>query len=138
MPDQAEPNLEQIVPFFWVRDIQSSADFYVDSLGFTLKNRWIDKGKMRWCWLQRDRTALMLQELAENAPEQKLGAGFSITFVCRDAIELYRELRNRNVDAKRPFVGNAMWVTEVSDPDGYNLLFESPTDAEEETVFLPE
>ena len=35
----------------------------------------------------------------------------------------------------KPHVGNAMWVTEVSDPDGYHLLFESPTDVAEETVF---
>jgi hypothetical protein len=28
-----------------------------------------------------------------------------------------------------------MWVTEVSDPDGYALYFESPTDVAEETVF---
>jgi hypothetical protein len=27
-----------------------------------------------------------------------------------------------------------MWVTSVSDPDGYELYFESPTDVPEETV----
>ena len=26
-----------------------------------------------------------------------------------------------------------MWVTEMTDPDGYRLLFESPTDVPEET-----
>jgi lactoylglutathione lyase len=34
-----------------------------------------------------------------------------------------------------PFVGNAMWVTLVQDPDGYKLEFESFTDVPEETVF---
>jgi hypothetical protein len=28
-----------------------------------------------------------------------------------------------------------MWVTQVTDPDGYELYFESPTDAPEETEF---
>ena len=31
-------------------------------------------------------------------------------------------------------VGNGMWVTEVTDPDGYNLSFQSATDVAEETV----
>jgi lactoylglutathione lyase len=50
---------------------------------------------------------------------------------------LWREFASRGLPAKRPFVGNGMWVTEISDPDGYHLLFESPTDAPEETI-LPE
>ena len=39
----------------------------------------------------------------------------------------------RGVDAKRPFVGNGMWVTSMRDPDGYRLEFESVTDAPEES-----
>jgi len=30
-------------------------------------------------------------------------------------------------------VGNAMWVTCLSDPDGYRLDFESPTNVPEDT-----
>jgi lactoylglutathione lyase len=48
-------------------------------------------------------------------------------------VALYRELTSRRVGAKRPFVGNGMWVTGIADPDGYQLFFESPTDAAEET-----
>jgi hypothetical protein len=32
-------------------------------------------------------------------------------------------------------VGNGSWVTALKDPDGYELYFESPTDAAEETVY---
>ena len=39
------------------------------------------------------------------------------------------------IKAQRPFVGNGLWVTNVSDPDGYRLSFESPTDAPEETEY---
>ncbi|HEY1951278.1 MAG TPA: hypothetical protein VGG76_00605, partial [Gemmatimonadaceae bacterium] len=72
-----------------------------------------------------------------NATGKDLGVGVSINFVCKDAVALYREFRSRGIDAKRPFVGNGMWVTHVRDPDGYNLYFESPTDAPEESE-LPE
>ncbi len=41
--------------------------------------------------------------------------------------------RSRGIAAKRPFVGNGMWVTSLTDPDGYQLHFESETDAPEET-----
>jgi catechol 2,3-dioxygenase-like lactoylglutathione lyase family enzyme len=61
-------NVQQAVPFFWVKDIDRSLAFYVDGLG-------------------------------------------------------------------RPFVGNGMWVTEIRDPDGYQLCFESPTDAPEESEY---
>ena len=44
-------------------------------------------------------------------------------------------LRGRGVDASRPFVGNSLWVTSVTDPDGYRLEFESPTEVAEETVW---
>jgi lactoylglutathione lyase len=37
------------------------------------------------------------------------------------------------ITASRPFVGNGMWVTSLSDPDGYRLESESVTDVREET-----
>lgn len=137
---KAEHNVEKAVPFFWVRDIQKSLRFYVDGLGFTMTNRWIDEGKLRWCWLELGTAAMMLQEYRPERPPRNVkdhvvGAGVSICFTCKDALTIYRELKARGVDAKRPFVGNAMWVTEVSDPDGYHLLFESPTDVAEETEY---
>ena len=59
----------------------------------------------------------------------------SICFVCRDALAIYREVKARGVAAETPFVGNAMWVTSLTDPDGYRIDFESPTDVPEETVY---
>ena len=55
--------------------------------------------------------------------------------MCRDAVALWRDFVARGLEAKRPVVGNGMWVTELSDPTGYRLLFESPTDEPEETIF---
>ena len=34
-----------------------------------------------------------------------------------------------------PFVGNQLWVTTLVDPGGYQIDFESPTDAPEETIY---
>lgn len=122
----------QAVPFFAVSNIGQSLRFYVDGLGFAMKNRWIDDGRLRWCWLERDGAALMLQEIADT---RKGGDGVSIYFICDDALALYRELREKGIEASRPFVGNRMWVTSVNDPDGYRLYFESETDVAEETEY---
>jgi lactoylglutathione lyase len=125
-------HVKQAVPFFGVTNIEASSRWYIDRLGFTMKHSWTPEGTLRWCWLQHGDAALMLQEFSE-VPEGKLGTGVSICFVCDDAIALYREVKARGVDAKRPFVGNGMWVTSMQDPDGYRLEFESVTDAPEET-----
>jgi hypothetical protein len=55
--------------------------------------------------------------------------------MCQDALEFYREVSSRGIQAGRPFVGNGLWVTGLSDPDGYQLCFESPTDVAEETEY---
>jgi lactoylglutathione lyase len=39
----------------------------------------------------------------------------------------------RAIEASEPVVGNGMWVTTLSDPDGYRINFESATDAPEDT-----
>lgn len=55
--------------------------------------------------------------------------------MCQDAIAVHHNLVARGIDASRPFVGNNLWVTSVTDPDGYRLDFESPTDVAEGTVY---
>src|SRR5439155_96696 len=83
-------------------------------------NKWIDEGTVRWCWLQRGGAALMLQEFRREegeswSPEGKLGLGVSIVFICDDALEIYREATAKGIQASRPFVGNAMWLTSQRD-----------------------
>src|SRR5574341_1400609 len=109
-----EPNVKQAVPFFMVSNIEASVRYYVDGLGFEMTNKWIDEGKLRWCWLQRGGAALMLQEFKKEGhhawvPEGKLGVGVSIYFICEDALAIYREVTSRGIQASRPFVGNGMW-----------------------------
>ena len=135
----AKANIKQAVPFFGVANIDASLRFYVDGLGFEMTRQWIDEGKLRWCWLQLDDAAVMLQEFRKEwLPDEKVGIGVSICFMCEDALDFYREIKSRGINASRPFVGNGLWVTSVTDPDGYKLDFESPTDAPEDTVYSGE
>jgi predicted lactoylglutathione lyase len=136
----ADSGVKQAIPFFGVRDIEVSVKYYVDGLGFTMTNKWEPNGRLRWCMLRIGEANIMLQEfLSEgthaNVPSEKLGVGVTISFQCADAIALYRDAKSRGVEASVPFVGNSMWVTSMSDPDGYRLEFESPTDVPEETVY---
>ena len=107
-------HVKQAVPFFNVTDIEASLRFYVDGLGCVVANQWVPAGRVRWCWLRLGDAALMLQEYWRDgrpagAPDGPLGQG--------------------------AFVGNGLWVTSVSDPDGYRLDFESPTDVPEDTTY---
>ena len=131
-----EANVEQAVPFFMVTNMEASLRFYVDGLGFEMTKKWTPEGKIRWCWLQLGGAALMLQE-SGKAPEGKLGLGVSVCFQCKDALAIYHDAVAHGLKPQLPFVGNAMWVTLFSDPDGYKLDFESPTDAPEESIYTP-
>jgi catechol 2,3-dioxygenase-like lactoylglutathione lyase family enzyme len=107
----AAMTVKQSVPFFMVSDMQASLRFYVDGLGFTKTGEWIPKDR------------------------GTLGLGVSVCFMCDDALAIYRETKARGLRvATQPFVGNNAWVLEFTDPDGYQVLFESPTDVPEETV----
>lgn len=134
------PNVKQAVPFFGITDIEASLRFYVEGLGFVMKNQWAPEGRIRWCWLELGEAGLMLQEYWRDGhrggvPEGPLGQGVSVCFMCADALAIYHELISRGVAAQRPFVGNGLWVTSVTDPDGYRLDFESPTDVAEDTIY---
>lgn len=135
----AEINVQQTVPLLLVRDLTASLGFYLDGLQFEVRHRWVPDGRIRWCWLERGTAALMLQEIApsehHDAPRETTGVGVTLYFICRDAIAIWREATGRGVAAGRPTVGNGMWVTEITDPDGYRIAFESPTDAPEETCW---
>src|SRR5580704_4563914 len=101
-------NVKQAVPFFGVTNMEASLKFYVEGLGFKMKNWWIPDraedrpdGRIRWCWLERGGAAIMLQEfLPERRPAEKLGTGVSVSFSREDALVLYREFKSRGVLAR--------------------------------------
>lgn len=137
-----KPNVTQAVPFLGVANMEASLRFYIDGLGFEMKHSWIPDraednpdGRIRWCWLQLGNAAIMLQEFRSgHVPKETLGAGASVCFMCDDALALYRQFKSRGIPTrKRPFVGNRLWVVPLTDPDGYRMEFQSPTDAPEES-----
>jgi catechol 2,3-dioxygenase-like lactoylglutathione lyase family enzyme len=135
-----EPNLKLSIPFFGVKDIETSLRFYVDGLGFTMTRHWSPEGRICWSWLERDQVAIMLQEYSKDgrhggSPEGEFGLGVVVCIFCADAITVYHDALARGIDAKRPFVGNHLWVTSVRDPDGYGIDFESPTEVPEGTEY---
>jgi catechol 2,3-dioxygenase-like lactoylglutathione lyase family enzyme len=139
----SEPDLRQAVPFFAVSNMEESLRFYVGGLGFEMADKWEDEGTIRWCRLVRGGTALMLQDFRRDggktwSPDGPLGLGLSIMFICSDALSIYRELAARGLRPSLPFVGNAMWVTSLRDPDGYLIEFESQTDVPEGSTFNDE
>jgi uncharacterized glyoxalase superfamily protein PhnB len=134
------PNVRQVVPFFNVKDIEASLEFYVDGLGFHITRSWKPEGRIRWCWLELGHAAIMLQQYWKDGrpdgwPTSALGLGLSVCFMCADAIAIYHEAKAHGLNVSTPFVGNNLWVTSLIDPDGYRLEFESPTDVPEETIY---
>lgn len=139
-PMNPGPNVQQTVPLLAVADMAAAVEFYVDGLGFAITRRWDDQGKLRWCRMELGGAALMLQEFAKDGhdswrPEGKVGEGLTLYFVCADALAVYRAAVARGLAATRPEVGNGMWVTELKDPDGYRIAFESSTDVGEDSVY---
>lgn len=135
---KTDGNIRSVVPLLSVQDMEQSLRYYLDGLRFTMRNKWVVKGRVRWCWLERGGAALMLQEFAKQGhdswiPQGKVGEGVSLYFICDDALALYAEITSRFIEASEPQVGNGMWVTTLSDPDGYRIHFESTTDIPEDT-----
>lgn len=130
--------VREVVPFLAVADMGASLAFYVDGLGFSMEGKWVDEGVLRWCRLRLGGASLMLQQFRTSGHDARRfgpdkGAGVVLCFFCADAVAFYHAVRARGLDATEPQVGNAMWVTEMQDPDGYRLLFESDTEVPEET-----
>jgi catechol 2,3-dioxygenase-like lactoylglutathione lyase family enzyme len=130
------PAVKQAVPFFMVKNIEGSLQFYVERLGFELMNKWGPEGRIEWCWLGIGNASLMLQEYRTGVPPVKLGEGVSVYFMCGNALAVYEQITSQGLSAtSEPFVGNNLWVVGLTDPDGYNIYFESPTEVPEGTTY---
>jgi lactoylglutathione lyase len=133
-------NVTAVVPMLMVTNMERSLAFYVDGLGFTIQNRWVPDGLLRWCWMSLGGSALMLQVAVDSTREKMaaagvLGNGVSLNFSCCDAFAIYREAAIRGIHTLRePQVGNLSWEVVFADPDGYSIHFSSPTDLPEETL----
>jgi lactoylglutathione lyase len=143
LQEKTAVNVKQAVPFFNVSNMEESLRFYIEGLGFRMTKKWIDEGRLRWCWLEIGEAALMLQEFRTEGhnswnPSCKLGEGVSVSFMCENALAIYHEATARGVTVRiTPFVGNGLWVVSFSDPNGYRIDSASPTDVPEDTEYSP-
>ena len=118
----------QLVPLLTVTDIERSVAFYVDRLGFQVREKWEPDGRLSWCWLERDAIAVMLQQhcFDEDGPAEGRGRGIILYCICEDADALHADLTQRGLTLPPPQVAfYGMKQLYVDDPDGYHLCFES-------------
>lgn len=123
--------VRQLVPLLAVQDIQRSAEFYRDRLGFAITGEAENQGKMFWCRMERGDSAIMLQQAEdEDGPANGRGRGVSLYFICDDADAVYLELTSRGLQLRPPSVAYyGMKQVVVPEPDGYYLCFESPVES---------
>lgn len=114
-----------VIPVFDVSNLAQSVLFYRDVLGY----REVEVIEGQTGRMQRHDADVLLRQEA-SAPERR-GQGVDLFHMCHDAIAYYREVSARGGAMTEPQVSNRLWETEISDPDGWNLAYESPTDVEE-------
>src|ERR1041384_3042259 len=117
------PNITQAVPFFGVKDIEASLRFYIDGLGFTMTRHWAPEGRIRWCWLELDRVAVMLQEYWKDgrpggSPAGVPGQGVCICLMCEDAIAVYHNANARGFPYVQTILRKCPWGV----PPAYSLV----------------
>src|ERR1700674_4250033 len=91
-------NVKEVVPFLHVSNMERSLRYYTEGLGFTLQNKWVVDGKVRWCWLALGGAALMLQEFPREGhdswvPQGKGGGGVSFWFRGDAVLAIYHKVR---------------------------------------------
>jgi uncharacterized glyoxalase superfamily protein PhnB len=130
--------VNEIIPFLSVTDMKKSLGFYVDGLGFAIEKRWEVDGEIRWCQLRLGRAAIMLQQFPTEGHDSRQlsehrGEGVTLCLFPNDAVAFYRTIEPRGLNPSEPVVSNSLWGFELTDPDGYKLLIESPTGTPEST-----
>ena len=120
------PAVQALWPLLFVSDIQRSVEFYAGQLGFETMGRADGEAGLFWCRLQRGGACLMLQQ--RDSTEARGSDGFSLFFVCDDVDQLYQEFLTSGLSLSPPeeaYYG--MRQLPVPDPDGFDVIFESPT-----------
>lgn len=114
------------VPLLMVSRIQASVEFYEQQLGFRRTTTWEPEGQLRWCRLELHRVAIMLQQAGAGVPVSG-ATGVTLYFNCLDAQAVHAQLTANGLSLAPPEVAfYGMLQVELTDPDGYQLVFQSP------------
>ena len=130
--------MNEVIPFLAVADRKKSVAFYIDGLGFAFEKKWVVGDELRWCQLRCGKAAIMLQQFPTEGHDARRfseprGEGVTLCLFPDDAIAVYRTVTARGLAPTEPCVSNGMWAFELTDPAGYRLLIESPTESPEGT-----
>ena len=112
-------------PVFFVESVERSIAFYTEKLGFTEGDRYEEDGKVLVGQVSREDCALLLNC---QQPE-KTGRGRMFISIDREPLLAFRaELETRSVPIRDGWWGYDTMI--IEDPDGNELFFPYPDDAE--------
>ena len=116
--------LQELTPSFTVNDLQRSLAFYVEGLGFIVKERWEREGELRGVMLAAGRCELGLaQDDWAKGRDRIKGVGFRLYAETTQDLEAIAErLRAHGIDSDGP--RDSPWgarVLNVTDPDGFQI-----------------
>ncbi len=139
--------VEGAVPMLLVYDVPIALAFYRDILGFAVVRHsppFDDaKDNFGWALLRLNDIELMLNNMYENniRPAQpdvvraQMHRDTAIFFSCRDVDAAYAYLKEKGIAARGPVdTYYGMRQLQVSDPDGYSIVFQWPVEADSVAV----
>lgn len=120
--------LNTIAPTFQVSDVESTARWYCDALGFTLSGHFPDDEPYAWASLQKDGVEIMLQRIAGyQKPDisHLRPEGIWNAYIRMEGVKSYYEKVRQKTEIKMPLrkQGYGDWEFEIKDPNGYVLVF---------------
>jgi catechol 2,3-dioxygenase-like lactoylglutathione lyase family enzyme len=116
-------------PVLFVKDVESSVDFYINQLGFVQSWRYEEEEKAFVAQVERQSCALLL---SSQWPD-KVGRGLIFISLDVDVLHALRsELEQRGVDVKDGWWGYNLMV--IHDLDGNELFFNYPDPPDTQTV----
>jgi uncharacterized glyoxalase superfamily protein PhnB len=130
---QETVQISSIVPTLTVDDLQKSITFY-EALGFSIDERWEEKGTLLGVMLRSGRTEIGLnQDDWKKGRDRKKGIGvrLSISTAPGDVDEIAKRAKNAGITLKSE-PHDTEWKSrafEVSDPSGFLLTVYSDTSA---------
>jgi len=128
--DRAQPEtlrLRDITPAFTVGDLHKSIDFYVEGLGFTVKERWEREGVLQGVMLLAGDCGLALgQDDWAKGKDRVKGVGLRLYCdTAQDLEAIAARAREHGIAVDGPH--DASWGARLigfTDPDGFNLTFQ--------------
>jgi catechol 2,3-dioxygenase-like lactoylglutathione lyase family enzyme len=122
-------NLVSISPFFIVKDLKASIDFYRERLGFRVDFQGPDGG-VYYAGVSRDGIGIFLKAIIPDVlpcpnHTRHPWARWDAYIYTLDPDALFDEFRQRGVSFVKElsFIDEGLWGFEITDADGYVLAF---------------